>query len=134
MLESYRFWSKIIRIMTKKWNNRGRRELESNLESRIGCRSELESKAESGVGVPTYTWNRCPFFDLISKPGFELGSGFKKLWIIYETNIMKVQCSTRASRQERCEKGNLLRKNNHLWASSMGRYWEIEFNKSLTNV
>ena len=56
-----------------------RSELESNLESGIGGRSEFGIEAESGIGVPSYTWNRCPFFDLVSKPGFEPGSGFKKL-------------------------------------------------------
>ena len=57
-----------------------RSELESNWESGIGGRSEFGIEAESGIGVPSYTWNRCPFFDLVSKPGFEPGSGFKKLW------------------------------------------------------
>ena len=57
--------------------NRGPMEVE--VESGIGNRSNLEPKAESGIGVPSCTWNRCPIFDLVSKPAFGPGSGFKEL-------------------------------------------------------
>ena len=63
--------------------NGNRTKLESKEESGIGNQTKLESKVESGIGVPTYTWNRGPFFDLVSKPGFEPGSGFKELCLIY---------------------------------------------------
>ena len=56
-----------------------RSNLETKVESGIGNRSNLEPKAESGIGVPSCTWNRCPIFDLVSKPAFGPGSGFKEL-------------------------------------------------------